>query len=153
MAENCARQLFELAGIPQVEFTGVGAVVAVLLGPGALDYGDIGDIFELGERPWRIAVRRDLQDVELTVAISMGLATWWLATHAHGAMAVTAESLALCIALPLEALREAAHRLAGDVDDIAAEFVVSREAVVHRIRALGRPTMRSGTHYRLTGSV
>lgn len=147
-AETIARKLFELAKIPQMGDCGVGHLAEALLGRGALDFDEQSVIVHVVADPWRILIQHGLEDVELTVAVALGLAIWWQRTRPAESMHVSAESLALCIAVPPLALRDAVIRLQANVEEIADEFVVRPVVVTHRMRALHIAELQSGTRHR-----
>lgn len=144
--EAIARRLFALAGLSQTEVAGVGQLATALLGANSLDYAEQEEIAVLHERPWRIHVRLDASDQEITMGVSLGIAMWWLRTRHEDS--VSAESLALCIAVPLAALREATWRLGHDANALAEEFVVTRAVIEHRLRSVPAVTHRSGVRTR-----
>jgi IrrE N-terminal-like domain len=136
VVEDVARHIFALAGIPEIGEQGVVHVAEAFLGDECCDFHPQDELVTLSTQPPRILIRFDLSSEEITLAVAVGLARWWLTEHPELAGQVSEDELAVCLAVPPQALLDAAERLSRDVGAIADEFRVSTEVVAHRMRSL-----------------
>lgn len=142
--EDVAERVFKRAGISPNGPDGTAHLAVALLGKGSLAYADQEPIARVVDNPPGIFIGLGLRDTELTLAIAMGVSIWWLREHPEDALHASPECLAICLAVPMSALIDAADRLDRSVDAIAEEFVVSADAVRLRMRSLPSRSYASG---------
>jgi len=145
-----ARAIFHRAGSSELCRDGMGWLALRLLGPEGLEYSleDEAPPVELLDRPSRLRVRGDLPRAQLTMAIAVGIATWW--QRGHGGrlpMGVEIHELAIALVMPEVAVLDAIHVLGMNASALAHEFACPRAIVVARLRALNSQ-LRSGTRWR-----
>lgn len=146
-ATTVALTIFERAGVTSHYRGGVGSLAVRLLGPSCLDYAFSQKApARIQRNPWRIFVRADLNDSDLTMAVAWGIAAWWAAVNELPA-GVTVDSLASEIAVPRASLREAVAAIGPHTDVLAHDFVCPVSVIARQMR-LGGFVPRSGPRWR-----
>ena len=96
--------------------------------------------------PTHLSLSDRLDDARLTMAVSLGLSLWWIATHEE-ASGSDPHTLAPLLAVPDVPLQRALART-DSVDALAAEFVCPVGVMAERVRQVLGKT-QSGSYPRV----